>query len=72
MNNLNNLFAFARDIEIGASIQEDDGIQLAKNLESFLLQSDPSLHQAKVHFISYLGDPVKKIRILLYRTFQQP
>jgi hypothetical protein len=61
------LHRFARDIQTGESITDSEGIELARHLEKFLLDSDPTLQRVDVHFINKLGEPPKALRIHLYK-----
>jgi len=57
---------FARDILTGDDIKIDQGMQLARELKTFLLDAGLGLENAEVYFMEKPDEP-KALRIYLYR-----
>jgi hypothetical protein len=57
---------FARDIPTGDDIKIDEGMQLARQLETFLMDAGLGLENAEVYFMEKPDEP-KALRIYLYR-----
>jgi hypothetical protein len=57
---------FARDIQTGDDIKIDQGMQLARELETFLMDAGLGLQSALVYFMEKPDQP-KALRIFLYR-----
>jgi hypothetical protein len=60
------LHRFARDIPTGDDIQLDQGMELARQLKTFLLDADLGLQNAEVYFMQKPEEP-KALRIHLFR-----
>jgi hypothetical protein len=57
---------YARDILTGDDIKIDQGMQLARELETFLMDAGLGLQSALVYFMEKPDQP-KALRIFLYR-----
>jgi hypothetical protein len=66
MNVDSKLRKFARDILTGDDIKIDEGMQLARQLETFLMDAGLGLENAQVYFMEKPDEP-KALRIFLYR-----
>jgi hypothetical protein len=57
---------FVRDIPTGGDVQLDQGMELARQLKTLLLDAGLGLENAEVYFMEKPGEP-KALRIHLYR-----
>jgi hypothetical protein len=57
---------FARDLLTGNDIKIDEGMELARQLETFLMDAGLGLENAQVYFMEKPDEP-KALRFHLYR-----